>query len=70
MARPASSRTRSVKAWSSTVAPIGRGARKSNSVPSTGSRPVGSLRSGSDSDRVAAGRVSSQPSHGPAPAVR
>ena len=30
----------------------------------------GACRSGSDSERVAAGRVSSQPSHGPGPTVR
>ena len=40
---PSGPRSRSVKALSSFVAPIGRASRKSNSVPSTGSDPTGKI---------------------------
>ena len=69
VATPSPSRTRSPKAWSSRVSRTGRVTRKSYGVPVTSSSPTGSSRS-SGSSRVPAGRVSSQPSTGPSPAVR
>ena len=64
VARPSASRTRSVKAWSSTRRRSAGAPGSRTSCRSTGLAPVGSLRS-SMSSRVAAGRVSSRSSTGP-----
>ena len=70
VAAPSSSRSRSVKASSSTVCRIGRATRKSYAVPSTSSVPDRDAAGRRPGSRVAAGRVSSQPSTGPAPTRR
>src|SRR5690625_3345057 len=70
VAVPLLSRLTVVSAWSILVAPLGRASRTSNSVPSAGTRPLGSSRSGVTSKYSAAGTSSDHSSSGLSPASK